>query len=154
MVRSFVPDDQAAVRALILEGMRERWAERYDPTVNADLDDIAGSYVACGSEVVVDEIGGRVVAVGILLREPDGHGLIVRMSVAATRRRCGHGRGVVAELLRRARHRGMREVRVLTDTPWASAVAFYASCGFVEVARDDVDTHFAMELAPRSGGAR
>jgi len=40
----------------------------------------------------------------------------------------------------------MAEVRVLTDTPWLSAVALYRSCGFTEAGRDDADTHFVMSL--------
>lgn len=40
----------------------------------------------------------------------------------------------------------MSEVRVLTDTPWVSAVERYWACGFVELGDDGIDTHFRMEL--------
>ena len=68
------------------------------------------------------------------------------MSVHRNHRQRGHGREIVDELVGRARHRGMAEVRVLTDTSWISALALYRSCGFDEVGHDDTDTHFAMRL--------
>ena len=40
----------------------------------------------------------------------------------------------------------MSEVRVLTDTPWTSAVALYRACGFTELGSDGTDTHFVMAL--------
>lgn len=146
MLRDFVPRDQAAVRELVLAGMGERWSDAYDPSFNPDLDDISTSYVERGADVVVVEIGGAIVATGILRPDPDGRGRILRMSVDQGYRRQGLGRQVVEELVRRARRRGMIGVVVLTDTPWASALAPYRSCGFEEVGRDDTDTHLAMSL--------
>lgn len=35
---------------------------------------------------------------------------------------------------------------MLTDTPWASALALYRSCGFEDVGQDDTDTHLALPL--------
>jgi hypothetical protein len=40
----------------------------------------------------------------------------------------------------------MRELLVLTDTPWASALALYRACGFVDVGQDSTDTYLAMAL--------
>lgn len=146
MLRNFSLRDQQAVQSLILDGLRERWGDRYDPTFNRDLDDVAGTYLEQGAEVVVIENGGQIVATGVLVPESHGRGRVVRMSVDARYRRQGLGRSVVEELVRRARHRGMRELLVLTDTPWASALALYRACGFVEVGRDETDTHFEMVL--------
>jgi GNAT superfamily N-acetyltransferase len=81
-----------------------------------------------------------------LLPEPPDAGRLVRMSVAQTVRRQGLGRQVVAELVDRARRRGMTCVRVATDTPWHSALALYRACGFVEVGTDETDTHFELRL--------
>ena len=146
VVRTFREADQQGVRDLVLDGMRERWAERYDPTYNGDLDDIARTYVAAGAEVIVIGDSVQILATGILLSGADGRGRMVRVSVDAGRRREGLGRRVVEELVERARRRGMRELLVRTDTPWASAVALYVACGFVEVGRDEHDTHFALTL--------
>lgn len=146
MLRDFARRDQVAVRDLILDGLRERWGEQFDAAYNADLYDITSSYIDMGGEVVVLEDKGNVVATGTLIRESDRRARIVRVSVAAAHRRSGVGRAVVEELVRRARRRGVRELVVLTDTPWVSAVALYRACGFEEVGRDESDTHLAMLL--------
>lgn len=145
MVRGFEPDDKDAVRQLVLAGLAERWGSAFDPGHNADLDDLAASYLGRGAEivVVVDE-GGSIVATGTLVPETDRRGRLVRVSVDGGRRREGLARAVVDELVRRARRRGIRNVVVSTDTPWASAMALYRSCGFTELGRDDVETHFGL----------
>jgi hypothetical protein len=48
-MRDFKPGDQVPVRELVLEGMRERWGDAYDPSVNPDLDDISASYLDRGA---------------------------------------------------------------------------------------------------------
>ena len=67
VLRDFELGDQAAVRDLILSGMRERWRERYDDAANPDVGDIWSSYIAQGGEVVVWEEGGAVVGTGTLV---------------------------------------------------------------------------------------
>jgi GNAT superfamily N-acetyltransferase len=145
-MRDFRPDDQEPLRELVLTGMRERWGDAYDPSVNPDLDNISASYVERGAEVVVIETGGEIVATGMLQHGRDDRGRIVRVSVDQAHRRKGFGRQVVNELVWRARRRGMLEVVVLTDTPWTSALALYRSCGFNDVAQDHTDTRFALPL--------
>lgn len=145
-MRDFDPGDQESVRELILGGMRERWRDAYDPSANPDLDDISATYIGRGAQVVVVEIGGDIVATGMLLPEGGARGRIVRVSVDRAHRRRGFGRQVVEELVRRARRRGMVEVVVRTDTPWTSALALYRSSGFDDVGRDATDTHFALRL--------
>lgn len=146
VIRDFSTDDQDRVRALVLEGLRERWGSAFDPTRNSDLDDIHATYVARGADVVVVESHGVVIATGTLMLDQGDRGRIVRMSVARDHRREGFGRAVVGELMARARQRAMMEVRVSTDTPWLSAVALYHSCGFEEIGRDSTDTHFTISL--------
>jgi len=151
VIRDLRTDDQDAVRSLVLAGMRERWGDVYDPEANPDLDDIWATYVEAGAEVVVVERDGVIVATGTLRAEPDGRGRIVRMAVDGTHRRQGLGRSVVDELVRRAARKGLTEVVVLTDIPWASARALYEACGFAEVDRDATDVHYARDL--RRGAA-
>lgn len=146
MIRSFTSADEAAVRELVLAGLKERWGSAFDPAYNPDLDDLQASYLERGGEIVVIEDDGRLIATGTLIPEGGQRGRIVRMSVAGSRRRSGLGRQVVGELLRRARARGMTEVVVSTDTPWASALALYRSCGFVETSWDDAHTHYVIAL--------
>lgn len=146
MIRDFALRDQEPFRALVLAGMEERWGDAYDPGFNTDLDDVSVSYLAGGADVVVAEVDRQVLATGILRPEEGCRGRIVRMSVDRVHRRQGLARQVVEELLARARRRGFRQVVVMTDTPWESAASLYRSCGFIEVGRDDTDTHFALEL--------
>lgn len=148
MLRDFRPEDQSAVRDLVLAGLEERWGDAFDPSFNPDLDDIAATYVTNGADVVVADVDGQIVACGILRPEPDRRGRILRLSVDRDQRRRRLGRRVVGELVGRARDRGMSAVVVSTDTPWSSAVDLYRSCGFDEVGRDATDTHFMMPLAP------
>jgi GNAT superfamily N-acetyltransferase len=147
VVRDFRTGDQEALRRLILGGLRERWGDAFDPALNPDLDDFVANYVDRGAEVIVVECDGGLVATGTLIPEPPAAGRIVRMSVSASHRRQGLGRRVVNELIGRARRRGMAELRVLTDTPWASAVALYRACGFTHLCDDGIDTHFVMNLS-------
>jgi ribosomal protein S18 acetylase RimI-like enzyme len=140
VARSFIPDDQDAVRALILDGLRERWGDAYDDRANPDLDHIEATYVARGADIVVIELHGVVVACGTLQPDANGRGQIVRLSADRHHRRDGLGRQVIDELLLRARRR-LVEVHVLVDILWTSAVALYRSCGFVEADHDDTHIH-------------
>ncbi len=146
MLRNFLPSDQRALRLLILGGLRDRWAEAFDAKVNPDLNDFLANYVNRGAEIVVIEYNNEIIAAGILVADDRGTGRIVRMSVTGAHRRQGLARSVVEELIRLARRRNMSEVRVLTDTPWTSAIELYRSCGFTEVGSDGADTHFVMQL--------
>ena len=145
-MRDFRPADQEAVRHLILRGLRERWGEAYEPDVNPDLDDIVVTHLGAGTEVVVLERDGEILATGMLRPEHGGRGRIVRMSVDEGHRREGLGRQVVDKLVTRAQRRDMSEVLVFTDTPWTSAVALYRACGFEAVGRDETDTYLARRL--------
>jgi GNAT superfamily N-acetyltransferase len=146
--RDFVPSDQAAVRDLVLAGLAERWGAAFDLSFNSDLDDLRANYVDRGGQIRVIESHHGIIATGTLMPGVGDVGRLVRISVAGTHRRLGLGRAVVADLLERARRAGMPEVVVKTDTPWSSALALYRSCGFTEVRRDAVDTHFAIHLPP------
>lgn len=113
---------------------------------NSDLTDVVANYLGRGAEVVVIECDGVLVATGALVPDDGGSGQIVRVAVARSHRRQGLATRVVGELVERARRRKMAEVRVLTDTPWRSAVELYRSCHFSEVGEAGGDTHFVMHL--------
>lgn len=147
MLRNYRRDDQDELRLLILDGLRERWADTFDAGMNPDLEDFEKNFLDRGAEIVVIEHHGELVATGTLVPEADGCGRLLRMSVARSHRRQGMARRVVDELLERARRRGLSEVRVLTDSPWTSAVELYRACGFTEVGDDGTDTHFVIAVA-------
>ena len=146
VLRDFDQRDQWAVRELILAGMRERWGAQFDASANPDTDDIWLSFVTRGADIVVVDMGGKIIATGTLLPEVDGSGRILRMSVDRQHRRQGLARTIVAELVERSRRRGLDRVTVTTDTPWSEAVALYQSCGFDLVSQTDDASHFVLTL--------
>lgn len=146
MIRPFEHHDQRAVETLIQDGLSERWGNEFDESFNVDVTDMVVNYIDKGADVLVVEVDGIVVATGTLMPHDNKRARIVRMSVAASHRRQGLARAVVDALIEMARKRGLTEVLVSTDTPWTSAVALYASCGFVEVSRDETDVHFIQSL--------
>ena len=79
----------------MLAGLRDHWGT-LDPTLNPDLDDIAGWYGPLDGYTIVAEIDGRIVGTGTMHRVDDQTGVLVRMSVSArivvrgsARRSCG-----------------------------------------------------------------
>ena len=126
------PDEQDAVRSLILEGLREHWGS-VDPALNPDLDDLATTYAA--GRVLVASDGAAVVGTGAVIRHDDTTAEIVRMSVVRTYRRTGLGRRLVEELVATARGWRMTRVVLETSAHWTDAVEFYGRCGFTQ-------THF------------
>lgn len=77
------------------------------------------------------EEGGRVVATGLAIVEDDAAGLFDVVTDPAVRRR-GHGRQVVAALLRAARELGARHAYLQVDGRNDAALALYARWGFRE----------------------
>ncbi|MBN2391171.1 MAG: GNAT family N-acetyltransferase [Anaerolineae bacterium] len=142
-IRSFHPEDQGAVKALILAGLEEHWGV-LDLTKNPDLNDIAASY---GDAVFLTAWSGeRLVGTGALVHEAEGVARIVRMSVAVDMRRCGVGRALLARLCEEAQSAGYRRIVLETTSEWRDAIAFYARFGFRITGAWDGDTHFVVDL--------
>ncbi len=146
-IRPFRPEDQAAVKDLILAGMLEHWG-MLDPHKNPDLDDIATSYA--GAVFLVAWLEPRVVGSGALLPRPGATGEIVRMSVAADLRRQGLGRRILERLREQAAALGYRRLVLETTSTWQAAIDFYLGFGFRITHEQDGETHFALDL----GGSR
>jgi GNAT superfamily N-acetyltransferase len=135
------PSEYPAVKALIIQGLTQRWG-KYDAHFNPDLEDFAKSYSQAA--VLVAKGGGLVVGCGVLLREDDAVGRIVRMTVCADHQRTGVGRKILNALLAAAQTAGYTEVLLETTSTWQSAVAFYTDCGFVPVRAENGDQHFRL----------
>ena len=146
-VARFRPEDQAEVRALILDGLEEHWGS-IDPTLNPDLDDIGATYGH--GTILVARIEGRIVGVGMLVPAGPGEGEVKRMSVAREHRRTGVAAALLRELVAIARQQGRRAVVLETTATWTDAVQFYESFGFVfthdEVGPFGRDAHFRLDL--------
>jgi putative acetyltransferase len=76
---------------------------------------------------------GRVVGVVALFRTDDGQFELARMAVEPTFQGKGVGRALAKAALARARALGATELRLLSNTKLARAVALYRSLGFEEV---------------------
>ncbi len=125
-IERFDPSMQDAFRALVLDGMAERWGA-VDESLNTDLDDIDNQYENDCVLVAVD--GVTVVGTGILLiRATEGE--IVRMSVYRDYRRRGIGKQVLAELVKLAIGYGVKRIVVETNAKWIEARNLYEAFGF------------------------
>lgn len=142
-IEPFRPEDQAAVKALILAGLVEHWG-KLDASKNPDLDDIASSY-ASGTFLVARQ-AGQVIGTGALVPRSENAGQIVRMSVAASHRRLGTGRLILENLLDCARRAGMTEVILETTAAWTSVIEFYKNASFELTHYQGQDAYFRLGL--------
>ena len=137
-------EDQAATRALVLEGLRGHFGDAFDPSFNPDLDDIAASYTTTGCFLVAT-IDGELIGTGALVLDGSS-ARVVRMSTAASRRRKGVGSAVLRALVERARDAGCASVSLATNVEWADAIGFYRAFGFVETGRGASGVRFELSL--------
>ena len=144
-IRPFTSADQPAVRALVLAGLQDHWGS-LDPTLNPDLDDIAGWYGPLGGCTVVAEIGHEIVGTGTMHRVDEQTGVLVRMSVSGTHRGKGIGKALVRSLADEARSREYSRLICETTDTWQDAIALYLATGFTIVDQRNGDYHFEMSL--------
>ncbi len=137
------------VKALIIEGLTQRWGN-YDPSFNPDLEDFAKSYQH--ATVLVAKVGNLLIGCGVLAKETDTFGRIVRMSVCVHRQRTGVGRKILNSLLESAEVAGYREVLLETTSTWQFAVAFYTACGFAPIKVENGDQHFRLVIGDTAHG--
>jgi ribosomal protein S18 acetylase RimI-like enzyme len=143
--RPFQLADQAAVRALVLQGLGEHFG-CIDETKNPDMDDVEANYLRLGHLFLLAEEDGQLVGTGALMRVAPGVAQMVRVSVRSACRRRGIGRGIVMQLLQAARQCGDKRVQVETNNNWPDAIGLYASCGFHEYVRDEVSVYLRLDL--------
>jgi GNAT superfamily N-acetyltransferase len=144
LLNPFRPEDQEAVRTLILAGLGERWGY-LDPTKNADLNDIASSYAA--AYFLVAQVDGQIAGTGALVPRSAGTAEIVRMSVASGLRKQGIGGQILRQLLQYAQAAGYHKVILETTATWQDAIHFYQNAGFCITHLQDGDVYFSLDLA-------
>ena len=135
------PPEYAAVKALINQGLIQRWGT-YDTSFNPDLGHFSNFYQSKQAVVLVAKLASPIVGCGMLMKDPEIVGRIVRMTVCEDRQRSGIGRKILDALLAAAQSAGYREVLLETTLTWQSAVAFYTACGFAPVKTENGDQHF------------
>ncbi len=139
----FQPENQAAVKRLILDGLAEHWGW-LDPHKNPDLNDIANTYA--GDTFLVAWDTDTIIGTGALVHRTDDTAEIVRMSVAKKARRQGIGRMILEQLVARARDEGMSKIVLETTETWQEVIAFYLNAGFHITHSRDGDVYFEMLL--------
>ena len=139
----FHPEDQAAVKQLVLAGLAEHWGQ-IDPTRNPDLNDIAASYSS--ATFLVAWTLGRIVGCGALVPRSEKTAEIVRMSMAAEMRRQGIAHRILDHLVEIARNKGYRQVILETTVTWVEVIEFYLHCGFHITHYQEGDVYFALDL--------
>jgi len=144
-IRSFQKADQTEVRRLVLDGLSEHFSQ-IDESLNLELQDIEGNYIHQGHLFIVAKYEEVLVGTGALLSLDDSSGQIVRVSVAAERRRQGIGEAIISRLLAFARERGYRRLFVETNLDWDNAIAFYRRLGFRPFTSDDVSLYMGLNL--------
>lgn len=143
LLRPFKPEDQVAVKNLVLSGLVEHWGV-LDPTRNPDLDDIADSYA--NAVFLVAWLEDRIIGTGALLPREGGVAEIVRMSVARDFRRLGVGRRILNALCTHARRLGCKQVVLETTATWTEVIEFYLRYGFRITHTRDGDVYFSLDL--------
>lgn len=144
MIRRFHPSDEAQVRALHELALRGVGALIQGPDAEAldrDLHDINASYIGAGGDFLVDDVDGRIIAMGAL--RPDGAGTaeLKRLRVHPDWQRQGRGRAMLRVLEQRARDLGFRALVLDTTEDLVAARSLYASAGYVETRRTELYGH-------------
>lgn len=143
VLRRFRPQDQEAVKMLILEGLEDHWGF-LDSSLNLDLEDISVSYA--GAYFLVATIADQVVACGALLPLDNACAQIVRMSVKRNMRGMGLGSRLLESLIVYARETGLREIILETTAAWKEVIAFYQAHGFQFSHELDGDVYLRLLL--------
>ena len=132
-VRAATAADAAAVHALTREVFQAYAALQPQPSsLRETVDDVAGQLSTAGG-LVVEEPGGRVVAVA-RFSEHDGGFWLRRVAVREAARRQGLAREIAERAEDVARGRGYREVRVGVRAPLTEVAAVWRRIGFADVA--------------------
>jgi GNAT superfamily N-acetyltransferase len=134
-------EDAAAARALVIDGLTERWGE-FDPALNPDLKNFPAFYK--GALVLAAKQGSTLIGTGVLRHTQQVSAEIVRMSVAKGFRRRGIGSLILIALLRATREQGFKRIALETTATWESAVKFYVRHGFVPTETRNGDQYFLL----------
>jgi putative acetyltransferase len=130
---------------LVLAGLADHWGT-LDPTMNPDLNDIAGWYAPQNGQTVVAVLNGEIVGTGTLREIDPDRAELVRMSVSSAHRGQGLGTGLVQHLAGLARTSGYQNLICETTDTWQVAIALYLACGFEIYDQHDGDYYFRLPL--------
>jgi GNAT superfamily N-acetyltransferase len=141
LIRRFRTADKAQVRALHELALRKVSALIDGPAGEAldrDLDDVEATYIEPGGEFLVDDVDGRIIAMGGLRPEGTARAELKRMRVHPDLHRQGRGRAMLDALEQRARDLGFRTLHLDTTEQQVAARALYTSSGYVQTGRGEL----------------
>jgi ribosomal protein S18 acetylase RimI-like enzyme len=122
-----------SVRACRLEDVQEvleLWRQaNATPSVTDTAEDLQRAVAASAANVLVAEIGGRLV--GSIIGTFDGwRGNIYRLAVHPQYRRRGVARALVAEVERKLAGQGAKRITALVEKDQATAMSFWEAAGY------------------------
>jgi GNAT superfamily N-acetyltransferase len=129
MIRLAIPEDRAAVEAIVHEAY-SIYIERIGKPPGPMLDDY-GALIADRAVSVLEENGGEIAAIIVLLPRSD-HLLLDNIAVRRDRQGQGLGRRLIAFAEDEARRLGHGEVRLYTHQKMSENIVLYSRLGFVE----------------------
>ena len=137
-MRRATPADEALVR-----GFTRAAYAKWVPVIGREPRPMTADYALALREHRIDlvEPEGVLQALIEMRAEPD-HLLIVNIAVAPAQQGQGLGRALLAHAEAVARQAGLAEMRLYTNSRFASNIALYARCGF---------EHYAEEVLPPLG---
>ena len=143
-ITPFNPENQEAVKNLILQGLGEHWGT-VDPTKNPDLKDIAQTYAK--DIFLVAWHQDQIIGSGALVQRGPDKAEIVRMSVLKSYRRMGVGQKILDSLCGHAKMRGFKTVILETTETWQEVIQFYRAYGFHITHHKAGDVYFSLAIA-------
>jgi GNAT superfamily N-acetyltransferase len=132
VIRCAEPADRAAVEAIV-EAAYSPYIARMGKPPGPMLDDYA-ALIAQGAVSVVEDSGGEIAAIIVLVPKPD-HLLLDNIAVSPDRQGQGFGRRLIEFAEAEARRFGHRELRLYTHEKMTENIALYTRIGFVEIGR-------------------
>jgi GNAT superfamily N-acetyltransferase len=132
VIRRAQSEDRAAVEAIVRDAYAV-YIERIGKPPGPMLDDYA-ALIADGAVNVLEEAGGAIAAIIVLLPQPD-HLLLDNIAVRPDRQGSGLGRRLIAFAEAEAWRLGHAELRLYTHERMTENIALYTRLGFVETGR-------------------
>lgn len=135
-IRVACNQDAKPIKELVFSVMTEFGLTPEPQGLDADLEDIEGTYLRCGGlfEVVQTADGTIVGTAGILIR-PGGVAELRKMYVRKDFRGRGLGKTLLEHMLAHARKQGVHEVELETNSCLKEAIRLYVKYGFRPIDR-------------------
>ena len=134
-IRRYRSQDRETVRRLHEVALRATGELLDNKKLDADLEDIEGTYLDGSGEFLVGECGGQVVAMGALRKISAGRAEVKRMRVEPAFQGRGFGRALLDAIERRAATLDYEVLHLDTSVRQKATRALYERNGFLEVGR-------------------